>query len=92
MSVLSEFLRLLADCVDTLRSPGATGAARWATALEDAGDRGPDDLQQAAARVLDLLESESDSTAPGFDSELEHEEFERRREHLSSLCRVILGR
>ena len=43
-----------------------------------------------AARALAALES--GAAAPEVVPELQVEEFDRRQEHLTAICRVILGR
>jgi len=90
MSVSSEFQRALLDCVDVLRECDGPGAARWAAELAAAARDGVADLSRGAARALAALES--GAAAPEVVPELQVEEFDRRQEHLTAICRVILGR
>ncbi|MDJ0848721.1 MAG: hypothetical protein QNK04_10110 [Myxococcota bacterium] len=88
MSVSGEFQRVLADCCGLLDRAGGPDQP-LAHSLGEAGRRGRNDLVGAAEHVLDMLDT---GPAPAFGSELEREEFARVRDHLSQICRVILGR
>jgi hypothetical protein len=89
MSVSSEFQRTLGSCVEVLRECDGPGAARWVAELVAASRDGVADLSGGAARALEVLESTAG--APDFVSELRVAEFDLRREHLTAICRVILG-
>lgn len=89
MSVHGEFQRILGELVGFLERTGAPVGSGWARELEDAATLGRTDVSGGADRTLALLEGD---LAPTFASPLEIEEFARIREHLISLCRVILGR
>jgi 16S rRNA G966 N2-methylase RsmD len=74
--------------VDFLRGAGTADAGSCAAGLEQASRGAAQDLSGAAASALALLEG----PAPALRSELQTEEFARRREHLTAICRIILGR
>ena len=87
MSVHGEFERVLSDCVDFLREVDPPNAARIAK-LESTAREGRHDLTGAASDLLRWLEAEG--PLPGA-SELQREEFARRTDHLSAICRAIAG-
>ena len=88
MSVSSEFQRVLGECHGLLDRAAGPGSP-LARSLTQASRLGREDLPGAAERVLAVLDTGS---SPAFGSDLEREEFARVREHLSEICRVILGR
>ncbi len=88
MSVSGEFQRVLGECRGLLDRAAGPGDP-LALSLSQAGRLGRLDLPGAAERVLEVLDGRP---APCFGSELEREEFARVRDHLSAICRVILGR
>ena len=88
MSVSSEFQRVLGDCHGLLQRAVGPGDP-LVRSLIRAGRLGASDLPGAAEQVLAALDAEP---GPSFASDLEREEFAQVREHLSSICRVILGR
>ncbi|MGI9592023.1 MAG: hypothetical protein ACR2P8_11695 [Myxococcota bacterium] len=89
MSVHGEFQRILGELADFLERTGGPGCDAWARELQEAGSAGRKKLSDGASRAFALLQGDS---APTFVSPLEIEEFARLQEHLTSLCRVILGR
>ena len=87
MSVHGEYERVLSDCVDFLREVDPPNAARIAK-LESTAREGRHDLVSGARSLLGWLEAEA--SLPGA-SELQREEFARRTDHLSAICRAIAG-
>ena len=87
MSVHGEFDRIPRDCVDFLREIDPPNAARIAK-LESAAREGRHDLTAAASDLLRWLEAEGALTGA---SRLQREEFARRTDHLSAICRAIAG-
>jgi hypothetical protein len=91
VSVQGEFQRILSELIGFLERTGAPGVDAWTGALREAGSRGRENVSEGARAALALLRGEG-AAAPSFESPLEIEEFSRLQEHLTSLCRVILGR
>lgn len=90
MSVQGEFQRILGELQGFLRRTAAPGSERWTEALERAAEQGREDVSAGAEHALHLLQGEG--PAPSFASDLEIEEFARLQEHLTTLCRAVLGR
>lgn len=89
MSVHGEFKRIAADTITFLETTAGEAAQHLAAGLRSATEQREDDICLAASQVLELL---SEGERPGFHSELERNEFDRREDHLVSICRVVLGR
>jgi hypothetical protein len=89
MSVQGEFQRIAADAIAFLEGSSDASARELAAALREAASRGAKDVSRGAAEVLDLLAARG---RPAFTSSTEREAFERCEDHLTSICRVILGR
>ncbi len=89
MSVHSEFQRIAADTITFLETTADETAQRLAAGLQSATEQREDDISRAASQVFELL---SEGERPGFHSKLERNEFDRRQEHLLSICRMVLGR
>lgn len=89
MSVHSEFQRILQDLVAFLERTGATHSERWIRELRTASATGHENVAEGATLALALLHSEGPT--PDFTSPLEIEDFARLQEHLSAICRVVLG-
>ena len=89
MSVHGEFHRIAADTISFLETTEGETAQHLAAGLRSATEQPEDDICLAASQVLELL---SEGERPGFHSELERNEFDRREDHLMSICRVVLGR
>ena len=89
MSVHSEFQRIAADTITFLETTAGETAQRLAAGLRSAMQQREVDICLAARQVLELL---SKGERPGFDSDLEREEFDRLEDHLASICRVVIGR
>lgn len=90
MSVHGEFQRCLDELVGFLQGCGTSEAQRWGALLRGAAGPEAPDLSTRSERVLELLDSPP--RTPDFVTELQQEEFERLREHLGAICRVVLGR
>jgi hypothetical protein len=88
VSVQGEFQRILGNCLAVVRRAHGAEAARWTRELETAARQGSVDLTGAAQRVLAFFEMEH---TPELDAALEREELTRQREHLTAICRAIVG-
>lgn len=89
MSVQGEFQRVLGDTLAFLREASAGGAERWSRELSSIALGAREDLSAGAERLLAFL---GEAAPPELSSELQRQEFARQEDHLSQICRVILGR
>ncbi len=89
MSVHSEFQRIAADTITFLETTADETAQRLAAGLRSALQQREADICLAARQALELL---TQGERPGFDSDLEREEFDRLEDHLASICRMVVGR
>ena len=92
MSVTGEFRRLVADCIAFLEGSDAAGATQRADALRVAAALAPNDLSEAAARVLVLVEGSGSAAPIEFSTPAERDEFDHLWDHAVAIARVVLGR
>ncbi len=91
MSVSGEFQRCLRECLDLLETAAPGGGAPWAAALREAAARGRENLSAGAERWLEARAGLA-GTPPRFGAPPDGDLFEARLDHVSEICRVILGR
>ena len=87
MSVHGEFQRVLAALVTFLRATQDATCAATAAALEVCSSAAREDLSAAARDTLEVC-----AAVPTAElSEREHDEYAERAEHLTAICRSLLG-
>ena len=107
MSVVGEFRRILCETAVRLRELEVAGAGRFAEELEAVADEA-DDVSSAAAAVLDLVVSRdrigalpdgdalrgpmSSTASIQNETDVAPERLGAATEHLTAVCRAILGR
>jgi len=92
MSVTGEFVRVLGDVIDFLEGVGGEGPRTLARQLMEARAIGRVDVSRGADRVLSFEGAATSASAVGIATEAERLRYESLRDHLLSICRVVLGR
>jgi len=92
MSVTSEFLRVLGDVIDFLENVSGEGPRTLAKQLVEARAIGEVDVTRGADLVLSFEGSSTSASVVGLSADSDRRRYEDLRDHLLSLCRVVVGR
>ena len=92
MSVSGEFTRLIEGCIDFLEALETATAWPWVRALYAARAISSEDLSEAAARVLALLDQSPSIDEIEFSTPPERDEFRKLCDHMMAIASAIVGR
>jgi hypothetical protein len=92
VSVVGEYRRILGDFVSAVRASPTVPAEHLASDFAAAEIERAGDVSRAAETALRLLANVSPDVIQGFPGPAEQARFVEMRDHLTAICRAILGR